>query len=75
MSKHTCAFRENYDPKTLMPVGPSCGQPATQELYWADGRVSPACPKHGLSALTQEATLALVQITTPITEAQWATRG
>jgi len=53
--RHTCAFRTDFDPVTLEPRGPQCGKPATQELYWADGRVSPSCQKHGLRALDKDA--------------------
>lgn len=37
--EHTCAFREAHDPETLKPLGPACGKPAMQEIYWHDGRV------------------------------------
>ncbi len=52
---HTCAFRDSHDPETLQPIGPACGQPATQEIHWKDGRVSPSCPVHGIVALDNDA--------------------
>ncbi len=50
-----CAFREEHDPVTLEPLGPACGKPATQIIYWRDGRASPACDEHGMSALDDDA--------------------
>jgi len=48
----TCEFRAEHA-EDLSPVGPGCGKPATQVIYWADGRWSPACDQHGYSALDQ----------------------
>lgn len=73
--RHTCAFRTDFDPVTLEPRGPQCGKPATQELYWADGRVSPSCQKHGLRALDKDARALVVRVTEPKTDAEWRTRG
>lgn len=55
-----CEFRDAFDPATLEPVGPACGQPATQVILWRDRRYSPACAEHGVAALDPEAR-ALVQ--------------
>jgi hypothetical protein len=73
--QHTCSFREDHDPETLEPRGPGCGKRATHELYWADGRVSPSCPKHGLPALDKDARALVVRVTKPRTEKEWATEG
>ena len=73
--KHTCAYRESYDPETLEPVGPECGKPATQELFWHDGRVSPSCPEHGLEALDDDARALVDWVCFPVREDQWATTG
>lgn len=51
----SCSFRESYDPDTLEPIGPDCGRKAIQLIRWRDGRLSPACGKHGWEALTEEA--------------------
>jgi hypothetical protein len=72
---HTCAFRESYDPETLEPVGPACGKPAMQELYWRDGRVSPSCFEHGMGALTGDARALVVRVYVPTCENEWATTG
>lgn len=72
--KHTCAFKSRHDPDTLEPLGQECGKPATQELHWADGRVSPACGRHGLKALDEDARALVVRVTRPKTESQWKTR-
>jgi hypothetical protein len=73
--KHTCAFREAFDPETLEPVGPACGKPATQELYWHDGRVSPSCSEHGMRALDKDAHPLVARVSFPTRENEWATTG
>ncbi len=73
--KHTCAYRESYDPDTLEPVGPACGKPAMQELYWRDGRVSPSCAAHGMKAIDEDARTLVLRVTRPTCEDQWATTG
>jgi hypothetical protein len=73
--KHTCAFRAAHDPDTLEPLGAACGERATQELYWQDGRVSPSCPVHGMEALTEEARALVTRVTRPQSETEWATTG
>jgi hypothetical protein len=73
--EHTCAHHESFDPETLEPRGPACGKPATQELYWHDGRVSPSCPEHGMKALDADARALVVRVTHPTREDQWATMG
>jgi len=76
MSKrHTCAYRENYDPETFEPMGPACGRRATQEIYWNDGRVSPSCPAHGMRALDPSARALVKRVTHPKSDEQWATNG
>jgi len=70
---HTCAFRESHDPETLEPTGPRCGKPATQELHWKDGQVSPSCPEHGMRALDKDARKLVARVTRPKSEDQWAT--
>lgn len=74
-AQHTCAFRESHDPETLEPIGAICGEPATQEIYWKDGRVSPSCSKHGLRALDRDTRALVKRVTRPKHEAQWATIG
>jgi hypothetical protein len=73
--EHTCAFRESHDPETLKPVGPACGKPAMQELYWHDGRVSPSCSEHGMRALADDACALVARVSRPTREDQWATTG
>lgn len=73
--KHTCAHHDSFDPETLEPTGPACGKPATQELYWCDGRVSPSCAEHGTETLDDDARAMVVRVTRPTCEAQWATIG
>jgi hypothetical protein len=73
--EHTCAFRESHDPETLAPVGPACGKPAMQELYWRDGRVSPSCSEHGMGALDDDARALLHRVHVPTCENEWATTG
>ena len=73
--KHTCTFMPFHDADTLEPLGPCCGERATQELYWQDGRISPACSRHGLQALDKEARVLVVRVTRPRSEAEWATTG
>lgn len=72
---HTCAYRAAFDPETFEPVGPACGKPATQELYWLDGTVSPSCPDHGMRALDDDARALIVRVSRPTHENQWATIG
>ncbi len=50
-----CQFCDEFDPGTLQPIGPVCGNSAVQVIYWKDGRISPSCGTHGLRALTLEA--------------------
>lgn len=57
-----CAFRFDHDPETLEPRGRECGRPTVELLRWCDGRVSPACKRHGAKALTQEARALLVRV-------------
>lgn len=73
--EHTCAFREAHDPETLEPLGPACGKPATQELYWCDGRVSPSCAEHGVRALDEDVRASVVRVTRPTRAKEWATIG
>lgn len=64
----TCAFHYEYDPETLDPRGAECGDRATHEIHWKDGRVSPACDAHGFDALDPygkslvECTLRVIQV-------------
>lgn len=51
----TCAFRNEYDPVTLEPLGKACGRVAVAIICWHDGRRSPMCERHGTPALTPEA--------------------
>jgi hypothetical protein len=74
VTKHTCAFRPEHDLETDEPRGPACGAPATQEIHWRDGRVSPSCAKHGLRALDKAARALVSLITRPKTEAEWVTK-
>lgn len=53
-TNETCVFTFDHD-DDLSPVGPRCGRPATQVIYWVDGRSSTACADHGLDALVPEA--------------------
>jgi hypothetical protein len=71
--KHTCSFRESHDPETLEPLGPDCGKPATEEIYWDDGRVSAACSEHGVQALDEDARALVVRVTQPQRDDEWAT--
>lgn len=73
--EHTCAFAEAHNPATLEPRGRRCGKPATREIHWKDGRVSPACPVHGLQALDEDARSLVLRITRPGSEAEWKTTG
>jgi hypothetical protein len=73
--KHTCAHHDAFDPETFEPVGPACGEPAMQELYWHDGRVSPSCEKHGMQALDDDARALVMRVMRPTREDQWATMG
>jgi hypothetical protein len=55
VSHETCVFCSAFDPMTLEPLGPCCGQVATQIIHWLDGRSSTACGAHGLDALDGDA--------------------
>lgn len=50
-----CAFKSAHDPETLEPRGRECGRPAVKVILWRDGRRSPACTEHGVTALDSEA--------------------
>jgi hypothetical protein len=73
--KHTCAFRQEHDLERDEPTGAVCGEPATQEIHWKDGRVSPSCAKHGLVALDKDALALVKRVTHPLLERDWLTQG
>jgi len=57
-----CTFRFDHDPATLTPRGRACDRPASEEIYWLDGRVSNACDLHGVDALTDDAKALVLRI-------------
>lgn len=59
---HLCEYRPDHDMVRDVPVGPRCGQAATQVLYWRDGRYSPACAAHGTSSLDPEARVMVAKV-------------
>lgn len=73
--RHTCAFKPAAEQDTLKPIGPICGAQAVFEIYWDDGRISPACLHHGYNSLTEDAKAAVVKVVRPRTESEWSTLG
>jgi hypothetical protein len=59
-SDETCANTDRWDENTLEPVGPECGRTPTQVIFWKDGRYSPACGQHGLSALDADVVVSVL---------------
>jgi len=51
----TCTFCSKHANDLSPDVGTMCGRPATQIIYWRDGRWSLACKRHGYSVLNQMA--------------------
>lgn len=73
--KHTCVYHETYDPVTYEPTGPACGADAVLEIRWRDGRVSPACEKHGIQSLEVSALTSVKRVVRPKTERGWKSKG
>jgi hypothetical protein len=57
MTVEKCTHVPWHDLVTDTPLGPECGQPATQLICWKDGRTSFACAKHGFETLDAAARL------------------
>lgn len=72
---HTCIFHDDHDMVNDVPIGNVCGAPAIQEIYWKDGRVSPACHLHGWQALDSHARTLVKKIVLPRSEGEWRTQG
>lgn len=58
-----CVHCDEHDPLTLAPLGPQCGQLATQTILWRDGRYSPACDAHGFASLDHDARVLVLRVT------------
>lgn len=73
--RHTCAFKPAAEVETLRPIGPVCGANAVFEIYWLDGRISPACLHHGYNSLADDAKALVAKVVRPQDDSEWATVG
>lgn len=62
-----CSYCDAWNPVTLDPIGPECGQPVVEVIFWKDRRYSPSCAEHGFKALTRDAKALVLCVATTTT--------